>query len=419
MTNSRPARLAMSMLGAMVFLVSLGYGAGLPLVQLYLGRYLGGRDPATIAWHVGMLGGVYTFALFLFAPWWGRRSDLHGRVPVLAAGFATYLVGTALSALAPSLAAVYIARLLAGAGAAAIMASAQALITDISDSDARSRRFVLLGSAAFIGFLAGPAFGGWVAGPLMRMTSAQMPEMVNWPALAVALLGVPLLIGLPFGLAVKTRKDAESGPHRSSLPRRRFLVASMILAAFAAFAAGTFEVGFTLFGGQTLALPTRTMVVMFVTCSLAMLAAQSLLLLPAVRQRIDQKWLAAAFGASAVALMFTALVPDAASLALLIAIVATGVGMIGPVLSYELLEGDRTSAGAVLGRQAAAGNLGQAFGSVAAGAVFAVHPLAPFWTAALALVLGASATMCWWRPARTQARTHGRNKPASVPQEML
>ena len=413
MSSSRSAPLAMGVLGSMVFLVALGYGAGLPLVQFYVGRYLPQGGPADIAWHVGMLGGVYTFALFLFAPWWGRRSDRHGRTPVLAAGFATYLVGTAVAGLAPNLTVVYLARLLAGAGAAGIMPAAQAFISDISDTDARSRRFVLLGSAAFLGFLAGPAFGSWVAGPLMRMLLPQMPGMVNWPAFAVALAGVPLLVALPSCLgAGAARQGPPAGPERSSIFRRRFVVASMILAFFSSFAAGTFEVGFSLFGGQTLGLPSRTMAIMFITCSLAMLAAQSLLLLPAVRKRVDQRWLAGAFAASAFALAFTWMVPDAESLALLIAVVATGVGMVGPVLSYELLERDRSSAGEVLGRQAAAGNLGQAIGSVMAGGVFALHPLAPFWIAALGLVLGASASLGWWGPAREQARTESHRKTA-------
>lgn len=406
MSSSRAAPLAVGLLCAVVFLVSLGYGSGLPLVQIYLGRYLARPDAAAIAWHVGMLGGTYTFALFVFAPWWGRRSDRHGRMPVLAVGFATYLVGTAMAAVAPNLAAVYMARLLAGAGAAAIMPAAQAFIADISDAEARSRRFVLLGSAVFLGFLTGPAFGSWVAGPLMRMSLPQMPGMVNWPALAVALAGVPLLVVLRSCLAGVGKQTSSMAPRRSSIFRRRFVVASMVLAFFSSFAAGTFEVGFSLFGGQTLGLPSRTIAVMYIACSLAMLAAQSLLLVPSLRDRLNQRWLAGAFAGSAVALGFTSVVPDAASLALLIGIVGTGVGMVGPVLAHELLERDRSAAGEVLGRQAAAGNLGQAIGSVMAGGAFALHPLAPFWLAAFGLVLGASATLRWWGPAREeQART--------------
>lgn len=388
----------------MVFLVSLAYGASLPLAQLYLGEYLPDTRPQTLAWHVGMLGGVYTFGLFLFAPLWGHLSDAHGRTPVLQWGFATFLAGTLAAALAPTLPAVYVARLIAGAGAAAIMPGAQAFIADISDPDARSRRFVLLGSTAFVGFLAGPVFGTWAVGPIMAMTAGQMPSMVNWPALAVALAGLPVALAVRRALAGWPQALNESRSGREPLARRRFVAASMALAFFASFATGTFEVGFSLFGGQTLGLPGRTMAVMFITCSVAMLGAQALLLLPGVRQRIGPVPLAAAFLVSALILAFTSVVPDAAALALLVAAVATSVGMIGPVLSYELLEGDRSSAGSVLGRQAAAGNLGQALGSMLAGAVFALHALAPFWSAALALVLGASATVRWWSPVRRSAR---------------
>ncbi len=94
-TASLPiAKGAMVLLGAMVFIVSVGYGARLPLIRPYLLRFLGAVRASTVAWHIGMLGSVYLFALFLFAPLWGRLSDRHGRVLVLLIAFAAFLVGT-------------------------------------------------------------------------------------------------------------------------------------------------------------------------------------------------------------------------------------------------------------------------------------------------------------------------------------
>jgi len=392
---------AMPLLGAMVFVVSLGYGAGLPLIRPYLLRYLGAVPASTVAWHVGLLGGVYLFALFLFAPLWGRLSDRHGRVLVLLIGFATFLVGSVGTALAPSLGLVYAARLLAGAGAgaAAIVPTAQAYIADLSSTIDRSRRFVLLGSASFIGFLAGPAFGTWLAGPVMGIAVGQMKDMLNWPALAVAMAGVPLLLLAPWCLG-RNHAVVPSLALEDGASRKRFVHASMLLALLASFAVGTFEVGFNLFGSQTLGLTTATMAAMFITCSLAMLAAQSMLLLSSVRSRIDQRWVAAAFAGSALALAFTSLVPDAGSLGLMIAVVATGAGMVGPVLSYELLERQSAAPGKLLGQQAAAGNLGQALGSMGAGSLFTLAPMMPFWTAALILLVGAMLSLAWWGPAR-------------------
>ena len=393
-------RPALATLLAMVFVVSLGYGAGLPLLKLYLAQYMPEARPETIALNVGALGGVYTFALFLFAPWWGRLSDRVGRSVVLMAGFAAFLLGGTAAALSPSLGLVYAARLLAGAGAAAIVPTAQAYVADISNVVDRNRRFVLLGTASFVGLLAGPAFGAWLAGPVMGEVAGQMPSMVNWPALVVGIIGIPVLLLAPWCLGRERPAAAAPTPGTDPAVRRHFVRASMLLALLAAFAVGTFEVGFNLFGGQTLGLASGTIAVMFFTCSVSMLAAQATLLLPGVRRRIDQRWIAAAFGASALALAFTSTVPNAASLGLLIAVVATAVGMIGPVLSYELLERRSTERGALLGRQAAAGNLGQAAGSISAGLLFGLRPGAPFWLAALVLLLGAVAALFYWGRAR-------------------
>lgn len=110
--------------------------------------------------------------------------------------------------------------------------------------------------------------------------------------------------------------------------------------------------------------------------------------------------MAAAFVSSAFALALTSYTPDAVSLGLMIAMVATSIGMIGPVLSYELLEIHSAAPGALLGQQAAASNLGQALGSINAGSLFALVPIAPFWVAALVMLVGAALSLISWGPAR-------------------
>ena len=71
------------------------------------------------------------------------------------------------------------------------------------------------------------------------------------------------------------------------------------------------------------------------------------------------------------------------------------------MLSYELLERQSAAPGKLLGQQAAAGNLGQALGSMGAGSLFTLAPMMPFWTAALVLLVGAVLSLAWWGPART------------------
>ena len=170
---------------------------------------------------------------------------------------------------------------------------------------------------------------------------------------------------------------------------------------------GAFQVGFNLFGSQTLGLTTTALAVMFITCSLAMLVAQFALIFSSVRGQIDQRLMAAAFVSSAFALALTSYTPSAMSLGLMIAMVATSIGMIGPVLSYELLEIHSAAPGALLGQQAAASNLGQALGSINAGSLFALVPTAPFWAAALVMLVGAALSLISWGPARRAEITAG------------
>ncbi len=234
---------AMAPLDAAVFVVPLGYGAGLPLPRLYLAKYLGSAEPQRAAWHVGMLGGVYTFALFLFAPGWGRISDQHARTQALMAGFAAFLVGSAIAAMAPHLGLVYRARIVVGAGAGAIMPAAQAFIANNGSPVDRSRRFVGLGSASLLRFVVGPAFETWLAGSgsIMGIGVGQMQNMFNWPSLLVAAVGIPILLLFPLSLGLQARHIP--GAHCSAhhiRPMASFLIRINVACSDAVAASPTF-----------------------------------------------------------------------------------------------------------------------------------------------------------------------------------
>ena len=220
--------------------------------------------------------------------------------------------------------------------------------------------------------------------PFATSPTAQRSSSSEWQTRFVNNLGAtPLCLGRNHARVAAPASQADEVANRS---RRHFVQASILLTSLVSFAVGACKVGFNLFGSQTLGLTTATMAAMLITCSLAMLAAQSMLLLLSVLRRVDQRWVAAAFAGSALALAFTSLMPDAGSLGLMIDVVSTIAGMVGPVLSYELLERKPDAPGTLPGRKAAAGNLGQALFSMSAGSLLTSAPMAPFWTAA---------AICW------------------------
>ena len=65
---------------AATFVVFLGYGTVLPILPLFLGQVLSVVGESDVSLHTGLLTGVYTLALFGFAPLWGSASDRLARI---------------------------------------------------------------------------------------------------------------------------------------------------------------------------------------------------------------------------------------------------------------------------------------------------------------------------------------------------
>ncbi len=112
-------------------------------------------------------GGIITasFAVmqFLFGPIVGNLSDRYGRRPVLLVSLAFMAADYVVMAVTGSLVVLLVARSIAGV-TAATHSTAGAFIADISAPEERAKRFGLMGAAFGVGFIAGPAIGGLVAG---------------------------------------------------------------------------------------------------------------------------------------------------------------------------------------------------------------------------------------------------------------
>lgn len=162
-----------------VFLDLLGFGMVLPLMPLYAADPHFAATPAQIGW----LMAIYSIMQFFCAPYWGWLSDQVGRRPTLIFG----LVGSTLSyvvyGLATSLWVLFVARAAAGIMGANI-AVAQAALADISPPEERSKAMGIIGVAFGLGFILGPAFGGWLAMFGMAVTPMAAAAITGLNALA-------------------------------------------------------------------------------------------------------------------------------------------------------------------------------------------------------------------------------------------
>ena len=198
----------MLILFLIVFIDLVGFGLIIPLLPFYAEHFQ--ASPAT----VGLVMATYSLTQFLAAPVWGRMSDSMGRRPVLLMTLAGAVVSYVWLGLAESLWALFAARALGGIMAGNISA-AFAYVADVTTPENRARGMGMIGAAFGLGFIAGPAIGGVLAGPDPINADFQTP------AFAAAGLSAAALI-----LAVFTLKESLSKEIRQRLaaqePKKRW-----------------------------------------------------------------------------------------------------------------------------------------------------------------------------------------------------
>jgi len=136
---------------------TLGFSLILPFLPLYAKSL--GASPLTI----GLILTSFSICQFVSAPIMGRLSDHYGRKPLLVFSQLSTFISFIILAAADSLWLIFLSRIIDG-----ILGSnftiAQAYLSDVSGEKERSQAFGLSGVAFGVGFLIGPAIGGFLAG---------------------------------------------------------------------------------------------------------------------------------------------------------------------------------------------------------------------------------------------------------------
>lgn len=177
----RPGRAALAFIFVSVVLDIVAFGIIIPVLPKLIESFVDG-DPVRTAYWVGTFGTVWALMQFLCAPLLGALSDRFGRRPVLLLSITGLGLDYVLMAVAPSLAWLFIGRVLSGMTAAGF-ATAAAYIADVTPPEKRPAAFGLVGAAWGFGFIVGPALGGilgatdprlpfWVAGALALVNAA-------------------------------------------------------------------------------------------------------------------------------------------------------------------------------------------------------------------------------------------------------
>lgn len=184
-----------------------------------------GVAPARVVWMVSAFALPYA----LLAPLFGALADRQGRRRIMLPGLLVFVAATAGTALAPSFELALLARVLTGAGAAAVLPNVFATVGDLITAEAQPRAMGRVQLGLTLGLIASPALGAWaaewlgwrsafwlIAGAGLLSTIALWPRLpgrpadsarpaVSWRALlatpgaAAALAAMTLGIGVAVG----------------------------------------------------------------------------------------------------------------------------------------------------------------------------------------------------------------------------
>ena len=180
-----------------VSLDMIALGIIIPVLPILILNFLGGSASRAAAW-LGIFGTVFALMQFLFMPVLGVVSDRVGRRPVILLSNLGLGLDYFVMALAPTIGWLFLGRIISGITAASI-SSAMAYISDVVVPEKRAGAFGLIGAAFGLGFIVGPALGGWLG--------ATDPRLPFWVAGGLSLLNAAYgFLVLPESLAVEKRR---------------------------------------------------------------------------------------------------------------------------------------------------------------------------------------------------------------------
>jgi len=156
----RRGRLAVIFVFVTVLLDMMALGMVAPVLPHLVTSFLS-SGTATAAAVYGLFNTVFALMQFFFSPMIGSLSDRFGRRPLILASNLGLGLNYVLMAWAPSIGWLFLGRVISGVTGASF-GTASAYIADTTPQEERAHAFGMLGAAFGVGFVIGPAIGGFL-----------------------------------------------------------------------------------------------------------------------------------------------------------------------------------------------------------------------------------------------------------------
>ncbi len=359
------AKSTLPILGLQIFLVMVGFGIIIPVLPFYA-RDLG-ANPTELGW----LMAVYSAMQLIFSPVWGRISDNIGRKPVMMIGISGLALSFFLMAVATDLWMLFVARIIGGILSSANMPTASAYVADITTPENRSKGMGIIGAAAGLGFIVGPAIGG-----IFSKISLRLPFIVAGVSSLITIVLVLFLLkeSLPREMRERIRDERPSRFEGLRGPNS-FL---FLLQFFISFSLAGLEATFAYFGAARAGLGSTEIGYIFMIMGLASAFVQGGLMGPLAKRFGEGAIIQGGVIISALGFGLILLTESFLTAAIFLSIFGLGNGVIRPALTALLTKSAGKHHGNVTGLLSSFDSLGRIVGPPVGGALFEISIGLPY-----------------------------------------
>ncbi|MFJ7825121.1 MFS transporter [Psychrobacillus sp. NPDC096623] len=140
-----------------MFIAMSGIGLVIPVMPQYLETF------GVAGQALGFIIASFAFGQFLFSPLAGDLSDTLGRKKLIMVGLIIFSASQLWFGLATHEWMLYTARFVSGIGGAFLIPATMAFVADITSLEERGKGMGFLGASMSLGFMVGPAIGGFLA----------------------------------------------------------------------------------------------------------------------------------------------------------------------------------------------------------------------------------------------------------------
>jgi DHA1 family multidrug resistance protein-like MFS transporter len=372
--------------------VTLGFGVVMPIIPFYMEQLgAGGTE-------LGLLVASYAVMRLIFGPIWGSLSDRVGRKPILMIGVLGYGITMVGFGLATRLWMMFAARILSGVLSSATSPTTMAYIGDSTSEEDRSGGMGILGAAAGLGTIFGPALGG-----LLADKSLSTPFFVAGGMSLLALILIAVL--LPESLKETDRTSSQSDD--PILDLRAWWnalfspIGSLLILVF--LVTGGLMIFYGILGLYALErfeYGTSQVGVIFTVLGLVTAIGQGLLVGPLTKHYGDLAVIKVGFLLSAASLLIVMLADQYFTLLVTIGFFSLCNALLIPAITSLTSKRTTLSQGVTMGLSNSFISLGRIFGPLLGGVVFDLNWGLPFVSGSVVMLIGFFVSLRWVKESR-------------------